>query len=549
MRRILYFSGFRMKASEWSNQTLLGCVEFEPDEAGYAEFKEYIHSAAPCPSQLLVDIIEEDFRRESIPHVTGKDQKILIDRLKDRFYRDEPHIHVERIGREKEGRKDDLILLSALTNIEPLVPWLTEIGESNLPLAGIWSVPLLSKQFLKPLNVNQKNILIVSRQVVSALRQTYFHDEKMVFSRQAKLDQSVRDSKNPEEFLKNVVTETDQTYRFLTNQRIMSFTENLNVYVILPVDQVIPVQLASFANPGESRNVKYNFLGINDIAASFKIDIPKQETADLLFSYLCAQQPLNKDHYAKKTQKESYLRYKNNKKMANASVLSTIIIAASAALLWIYSQELQIETIAIRKNTELLQQSYERTYTPIQVQLDDANTLKETTLLADRLALESKHTPHRFFNPLGQVLSQSRFSALRIDKFEWKKQQAYQLLQLRESLKRKKLVSGNNEEHYEEESYDESLPLPQPVIVLGGYFSRGNFTYSQTVSLVKQFTLALSSIPEIEEVHTVRIPVDVRTDSQFSDESGTYQDNEVNSLSDDDNVFELVLVLRGASNA
>jgi hypothetical protein len=196
IRRVFYYSGFRMKVFEWQGRELLGSYEFNPDSEGIHQFTEYLTKATVVPAQLLVDLVEEDFHRETIPHVTASDRKAITTRLLDRHYRGELHVHVELIGRDKFGRKDDTLLLSALVNKDILEPWLMHMQEHNVPLAGIWSLPLISEKMLAAVTKNEKNVMLISQQISTAQRESYFSAGKLMLSRQAKLDRNRRDRRD-----------------------------------------------------------------------------------------------------------------------------------------------------------------------------------------------------------------------------------------------------------------------------------------------------------------------------------------------------------------
>ena len=67
MRRVLYFTGYRMVAQEWSGRRLVSSVYFEPDEQGLDLFNSYLRSYRDEPVRLLVDLIEEEFRQVRVP--------------------------------------------------------------------------------------------------------------------------------------------------------------------------------------------------------------------------------------------------------------------------------------------------------------------------------------------------------------------------------------------------------------------------------------------------------------------------------------------------
>jgi len=66
------------------------------------------------------------------------------------------------IGREKQGRKDDTVLLGAMTNPQLMQPWLNIIDECEIALSGIWTLPLISRQLLKTIKATEGVVLLVS---------------------------------------------------------------------------------------------------------------------------------------------------------------------------------------------------------------------------------------------------------------------------------------------------------------------------------------------------------------------------------------------------
>ena len=67
--------------------------------------------------------MKKNFRRETIPHVFGPDRLAIIQRRQDRLFRDTPYRHYDIQGREEDARRDDRILLTAITNAGIITPW------------------------------------------------------------------------------------------------------------------------------------------------------------------------------------------------------------------------------------------------------------------------------------------------------------------------------------------------------------------------------------------------------------------------------------------
>ena len=63
------------------------------------------------------------------------------------------------------------------------------IEECDVPLSGIWTLPLISKGLLSQLKVQSDVVLLVSQQVGSNLRQSFFKNKKLISSRTSVLNE------------------------------------------------------------------------------------------------------------------------------------------------------------------------------------------------------------------------------------------------------------------------------------------------------------------------------------------------------------------------
>ncbi len=87
MKRVLYFTGYRMVAQEWHGRRLASSVYFEPDEQGLDLFSAYLRSFRNEPVRLLVDLIEEEFRQVRIPLLHGSDRQAILKRNFAKYFR------------------------------------------------------------------------------------------------------------------------------------------------------------------------------------------------------------------------------------------------------------------------------------------------------------------------------------------------------------------------------------------------------------------------------------------------------------------------------
>ncbi|HEY6528190.1 MAG TPA: hypothetical protein VIZ65_05810 [Cellvibrionaceae bacterium] len=537
-RRIFYFAGYRLKVFEWQGKELLGECVFEPTDAGFADFEAYLTQATVLPVQLLVDLIEEDFRREIIPHVGARDRKALVARLVDRLYRGEPCVHVMPLGRSTEGRRDDVLLLSALTNSEILAPWLTRLAAREIPLAGIWSVPLLSAKLLSACTAGEANILLLSQQIRTAYRETYFNNGQLVFSRQAKLERGLRDQIDAQGQAKSITSGSEQIRIFLTNQRTMAFSDKLYVYSIVPQESVAPLTELTTSSSG----ITYYFVPLPELYAHFKLSADITPKEDTLFSYLCACAPLTLDHYATHAQKKFARRLRADYWLGRASVLVSVLLLVAASFLWLYSADIEQRHLLLTQQQRLLDQRYQREYAPHQQVLDSALQLQTTVEFIRGLQREAHQSPDRLMARLAEVFSQPRFSQLQLDSLDWKKYPPGQLQLLVQQAQASVTgaTAGEAEPATEASATADHL---QASITLGGFLQRGGLSYRATVELMTQFAAALSQLPEIASVVVVRMPVDVRPPVTFVEDTGTQARLFNPQQEQENNHFEILLAI------
>src|ERR1035437_5366759 len=114
-KTLLFMSAAHFQAYAWDNGNLSEALHFSNDLAGREQFSTYLKQHRN-PAYLLLDVIEEDFRLETVPHLIGKNRRELIARKFEQFYRNTPFRQAKVLRRQTEGRRDDEMLFSALTN-------------------------------------------------------------------------------------------------------------------------------------------------------------------------------------------------------------------------------------------------------------------------------------------------------------------------------------------------------------------------------------------------------------------------------------------------
>lgn len=220
---LLFLGAERLAAYLWQNGQLLEEHTFTDDQAGRELFAELLRKNGNAPVCLLTDVVEEDFRFETVPHVMGRDRALLLNRKLEQFYRSTPLRHAEIQYRLEEGRRDDRVLFSGLTNPGQISTWLEELLRLGVPLAGIYSVPLISRRLID--DIPSSYVLLITWQKHGGLRQTYFKDGHLSFSRLTPMA-------GDEGLLEKVLTESARTHKYLNSLSLLPTDHPLDICIL-----------------------------------------------------------------------------------------------------------------------------------------------------------------------------------------------------------------------------------------------------------------------------------------------------------------------------
>ncbi len=283
-RTLLFLSADHFQAYSWEKGKLSDAHYFSNDSDGREGFSIYLQQHKE-PALLLVDVIEEDFRHDSVPHLIGSNKRALIERKFEQYYRNTLFRQAKLLHRQADGRRDDEMLFSALTNPQRISPWLDTLLINGTPLIGIYSLPNISTPLLK--DIDSDHVLLLTWEEHAGLRQTYFNNKRLHFSRLTPFSSNNVCSDV-------VVKETPRTQQYLKSLSLPPPGEILDVYIICHASDQ-----ATLSDKLESTSdLHYHFLDIQTVGDRIKSkDTYKDSNATTLFLHLLASKP-PVSHYA-----------------------------------------------------------------------------------------------------------------------------------------------------------------------------------------------------------------------------------------------------------
>ncbi len=229
---LLLLSANRMLVQIMVSGRVTAEQEFTDTPEGKVDFTAFLKTSK-YPAYLLVDLIEEDFRQESIPHLMGRSHHALLQRKFEQFYRNTPFRQATLLERQKTGRRDDDMLFSALTNPGLITPWLNILLEQAIPLAGIYSVPQISSPLVK--DHPSDYLLLISWEKSAGLRQTYFSQHRLQISRLTPVNADMN-------FQDAVMVELPRIYQYLKSLSLLPADQTLNVRLLGIKSDLIELQ-------------------------------------------------------------------------------------------------------------------------------------------------------------------------------------------------------------------------------------------------------------------------------------------------------------------
>jgi hypothetical protein len=203
---------------------------FPADESGHERFASFLRGHREWIYALLTDVAEEGFQLEDIPFSSGKDRAAIIKRKLGQYYYGTPLSLAHAEGRLKEGRRDERLLLMALTQPQTLEPWLQRLDEAKVSLQGIYSLPQLAAQLLANETADRQLLIVPTP---AGLRQIFFDQRKLRLSRQTPLATG-----GPQETAIATTIEAGKMHQYLSGQRLVDRNKPLDVRVLAHPEQV-----------------------------------------------------------------------------------------------------------------------------------------------------------------------------------------------------------------------------------------------------------------------------------------------------------------------
>ncbi|GEM_PF-474123 len=472
-----------------------------------AQLEQYLRADPDVPLYLLADVVEEEFRQDTIPHVFGSDRKALIERRVAKLFRGTRYHHCLTQGRETEGRRDDNILLCALTQQDFFDALLQVLERCKVPLAGVYSLPMLSRLLLSRLGARDPNVLLVSLHSASGLRQTFFRDQQFKFSRQAKLPRLGTAPYGP-----YVTGEVEKIRRYLNSMRMSSRDAPLSVYILTGGALTAELEPACV----DTDQVRYQLIDIGTVAHKTGIaGHVEGPYSDLLFvQLLLSQRPAN--HYAPRPAMHYFGLYRMRGALQVASLLLLLGGTFWSGFELFDGVTLHQEAEDLSHKADYYEARYQQARERIPRTSVDAYGMRTAVDIAGTL-MRYKASPVPLLSTVGHALES--FPELQVDKIDWAA-----------NVDPQAVISGAAQ------AQNPAAPAAAParsapavvapiaasatypyyhIAEISGHISHFDGDYQHALERVNAFSGALKSQPSIYEVKVLALPLDVSSSASL----------------------------------
>lgn len=322
---LICVSAQQATAAVWRTGKITQIEQFAHGDQGLAGFREFLAPHANVPVLLMVDAVEEDYRFETLPHSWGSERAQMVSRKLKQHYRNTPYIGAWLQGREAGKRRDDRYLFAALTNPDIVHDWLRVINGQDLPLVGVYLLPMVSTALLDKLQARTPNLLLAA-QHTGGLRLTFFRDRQFRLSRLTR-----GESAKTTDPVRLYAGEISNTRLYLHALRTATLDEHLTVVLIDRNDELEEVAAAITQDNPALDCVR---IGRDALASALHIDTRLlTSTPDALYLQLLGLE-LPATNIAPPTATTGYRRYRASRAIyaacAGIGALAVLLMGVTA---------------------------------------------------------------------------------------------------------------------------------------------------------------------------------------------------------------------------
>jgi hypothetical protein len=389
---------------------------------------------------------------------------------------------------------------------------------------------MISKHLLSLVGAKKGYVLLVSQQVNSNLRQTFFKDGKMLSSRQSVINQ---DAGNITSIGKFARPEVERTLSFIRNQYQIDDNTVVDVH-LLGSDAQIDSLESAFLSVTTNH---YHVHRLKDITARLGLKEVPDKFADSAFAWIALNKAGVISHYGRK---DEFVRFYY--KLASSVLYAASVVVVLASLLVIEANisdgiSYKESTSLLNKRTNEFKRVYLDKYQAYEELFSNARLMDAAVGMVDQIETNSHVSPLDFMIVLSKVVSSPQIGRVYIDRIDWS------TAQVDEGSQKNNRTADVAGIEYKPTDITSSSHVRHVAVVRGRIPVTTN-NYRDTVNRIDNIITLLNSSERIVDVSAIELPVEVRPEKKFASESVALTEIS-NREKRKDGLFSLKIVMKG----
>ena len=438
---------------------------------------------------ILMNLSSEEYHEEQLPHILGKDRKLMLERKLSKLFPGSDYTHYHFLKRKKTGRKDDIFLLSGINDTAAIEPYIDIMNRYQIEISGVYSTPLIINDAIKPLEHASEVLVIATGKPAEnrlPFRQTFLNRNLIHFNRLT----SITTSNDQDDLATKFNREIQRTWQYLNNRKEVTPGIDLEVILILPDN----VESALKAQPPVP-HCQYLFVKLEELIKLHQAENKIQQPHFASFTaFLLGKTAHKKPHYKPKKLAFVRLHQQTRRYLLAASIL------------------LAITTLGITGNNLLKSYSMGKTNLQMNQNLSDNSTnvetlqswfgarktspeKMETVVTTARKLTENNPLPQ----PIFEIISRGyeNFNDLSLNILEWERVSA--------SEKNSHNALSNEDMNGLGVAHSANTVL----IRLEGEVLNFQGNYRQAIERIQTFADELKNQASVELVNVLKFPLDI----------------------------------------
>ena len=470
-------------------------------EEGLERFSAYLAEEPLDPVYVLVDLVEEEFREDTIPRVIGPDRRALMEARRRRLFSDPTYGCSFKLGRVAKGSRNDRMLFTALTRPQRLTPWLQAIARNRVPLAGVHSLPMLTEQMLEWIRIETSPALVVTWQRAGGLRQTCFVDGRVKLSRLAAPHFGVGDDA---EILRR---EVEKVHRYLVRHGLLAADQDLDVHIVShsslqeAIDRLAP----------SSPSIRYHFVSLSDVGRRLGIaEAEDLRCCDRIFVSLMARR-VPRHQYAPAREIRAYAlhRARAGIQAAGVLVLAGGLFGGGSGLADAYDAGRLAHSL--KAQADLYRHRYDEARTRLPATPVEVSALQLAVETAERLR-DARRTPDAMLSALSRCLDLQ--PGVRLESIDWSAGAGY--FPVRQPAEASSLALESGAQH----GTPGSAHVPVLTVDFQGRIEPFDGDYRRALEQVDVLSDSLRALGGVFDVEVLSLPLDIGSGSSLRGDAG-----------------------------